>query len=148
MRNNHSLLLSLLLTTVIFLSCKKDSEDQPPATNHTIQGLWVGTYTIGTGSSVPPGTSFFFSFSIYTDGTASYKSKGFYNGSYDYITFANGTWTLTGTQFNFTVTTVNIAGGGPQQTQTGKATFNASAGTLTGGTFTGNDATWTMTKVN
>ena len=110
--------------------------------------LWVGTYTVGAGSSVPAGTSFFFSFSIYSDGTASYKSKGFYNGSYDYITFANGTWTLTGTQFSFTVTTINLAGGGPQQPQSGAATFNTSAGTLTNGTFVGNSATWTMTKVN
>lgn len=148
MRNYHSLLLLLMLTTTTFLSCKKDSGNQTPAPNHTIQGLWVGTYTVGTGSSVPAGTSFFFSFSIYSDGTASYKSKGFYNGSYDYITFANGTWTLAGTQFGFTVTTVNIAGGGAQQTQSGTATFSSSAGTLTSGTFVGNSATWTMTKVN
>lgn len=142
------MLLLLMLTTITLLSCKKDSTNQTPTPNNTIQGLWVGTYTVGAGSSVPAGTSFFFSFSIYSDGTASYKSKGFYNGSYDYITFANGTWTLTGTQFSFTVTTINLAGGGPQQTQSGAATFNTSAVTLTNGTFVGNSATWTMTKVN
>jgi hypothetical protein len=146
MRNIHRLLLLLLLTTLTFISCKKDSDDTTP-TNHTIQGLWVGTYTVPGGGPVPAGTQFYYSFSIYPDGTASYKSKGYYNGSSDYITFANGTWTLTGTQFNYTVTTINIPGGGAQQTQSGSATFNSSTGTLTNGVFVGNTATWTMTKV-
>ena len=77
-----------------------------------ITGLWVGTYTVGAGQPVPAGTQFYFSFSVYPDGTMSYKSKGFYNGSSDYIPFAYGTWQLSGNSFSFSVQTINIAGGG------------------------------------
>jgi len=124
------------------------------ANRHTqqIQGLWKGTYTVGEGQSVPPGTQFYFSFSIYPDGTMHYKGKGYYNGSSDYITFADGTWSLSGTKFTFNVITVNLAGYGPQHRQTGTATFNHSKGTLTNGTITDmnkpeNKASWSMSRV-
>ncbi len=114
-----------------------------------IRGLWEGTYTVGTGNPVPAGTSFYFSFSIYPNGKISYKSKGYYNGSSEYITFADGTWTLNGTIFSFNVTTINYASSSTQITQTGTATYNASNGTLTNGTFNGSSgSTWAMTKVN
>lgn len=115
-----------------------------------IHGLWVGTYTVGAGFPVPPGTSFYFSFSIYPDGKVSYKSKGFYNGSYEYITFADGTWSLNGSAFTFNVVTINLAGGGPQLAQTGSATYNSANGTLTNGTITngpGSNESWSMAKV-
>lgn len=112
-----------------------------------IQGLWEGTYTVGAGNAVPTGTSFYFSFSIHPNGTVSYKSKGYYNGSYDYITFADGTWTLNGTTFSFNVTTVNYAYSSTQVTQSGTATYNAVNGTLTNGIFAGSNSVWSMTKV-
>lgn len=126
--------------------CTKDDDNEIPVT-YPIQGLWEGTYTVGSGNPVPAGTSFYFSFSIYPGGKVSYKSKGYYMGSSEYITFADGTWTLTGTEYNFTVTTINIAGGGTQQTQIGKATYNSSNGTLSNGTFTNSNSVWTMNKV-
>ena len=144
-----------ILFTATQTSCEKESVVRQTDTVYQciphIDGLWIGTYTVGTGFPVPPGTSFYFTFSIYPDGTLSYKSKGYYNGSYEYITFADGTWTLTGTTFNFTVQTINIAGGGPQLTQTGSATYNSTNGTLTNGTITngpGSSEDWTMTRVN
>lgn len=135
------LLLSLILVAVP-VGCVKEKDTQSPA---GVQGLWVGSYTVNTGAS------YYFSFSIYPDGKLSYKSKGLYNGSAEYITFADGTWTLNGTNFTFNVTTINIAGGGTQHIQFGAATYNSSAGTLTAGTITdplGGNATWTMSRVN
>lgn len=116
-----------------------------------IEGLYEGTYTVGPGSPVPTGTQFYFSFSIYPNGKVSYKSKGYYNGSLDYITFADGTFSLTNNQFTFDVTTINNPGSGPQHTQSGSATFNGVNGTLSNGTITdplGGSATWSMTRVN
>ena len=116
--------------------------------NYPIEGLWEGTYTVGEEMPVPSGTSFYFSFSIYPNGKVSYKSKGFFNGRRDYITFADGTWTLEdGVDFNFSVTTVNLPWGGPHQLQEGHATFNSSDGTLTKGTFTVGSTVWEMKKV-
>ncbi len=141
-------------------SCKKEKVIETVVKTDTvfkctqnIQGLWVGTYTVGAGQPVPAGTQFYFAFSIYPGGTISYKSKGFYNGSSDYITFADGTWALNGTTFSFNVRTINFSGGDPQHTQIGTATFNISNGTLTNGTIADsntptNTASWSMTRVN
>jgi hypothetical protein len=120
---------------------------------HQVQGLWTGTYTAGAGQAVPAGTEFYFSFSIYPDSTLHYKSKGYHNGRSDYITFADGTWSLAGTTFTFNVTTVNLPVYGAQHTQAGTATFNSSNGTLTNGTIAdlnkpGNGATWSMSRVH
>ena len=154
----------LSLITVIILSfffvtsqtgCTKETVTSRTDTvfqcPQNIQGLWVGTYIVGPGNPVPAGTAFFFSFSIHPDGTMSYKSKGYYNGSSDYITFADGTWLMTGTTFSFSVTTVNIAGGGAQHTQSGTATYNSTNGTLSNGVISdpaGGSATWSMNRVN
>ena len=148
-----SLVLLLFSTCIVIFqaSCSKTAEAQSNTCTYPIQGLWTGTYTVGPGNPVPDGTSFFFSFSIYPDGKLSYKSKGYNNGSLDYITFADGTWTLTGNTFSFTVVTINVAGGGAQHTQTGTATYNSSNNTLTMGTITdaaGGTAVWSMTRVN
>lgn len=136
--------LAFLIAFIFALpvSCTKEKDTSNSAVIH---GLWVGTYTVNTGAS------YYFSFSIYPDGKLSYKSKGLYNGSAEYITFADGTWTLNGNNFTFSVTTINIAGGGTQHLQYGAATYNSSAGTLTAGSISdplGGNATWTMTKVN
>lgn len=117
---------------------------------NTIEGLYEGTYTVGAAMPVADGTQFYFSFSIYPGGRISYKSKGYYQGSVEYITFADGTYTLEGNKFSFTVTTINIAGGGEQHVQKGHAIFNSSDGTLTDGFINdpaGGSATWSMTKV-
>ncbi|RTL59933.1 MAG: hypothetical protein EKK37_03560 [Sphingobacteriales bacterium] len=151
--------LAIVCTLIIInsqMSCSKDNttqikKDTIYKCSPNIQGLWEGTYTVGAGQGVPAGTQFYFSFSIYPGGKLSYKSKGYYNGSAEYINFADGTWTLVGTQFNFNVITINFPGGGAQHTQYGSATFNANDFTLSNGTVTdpaGGSATWTMTRVN
>ena len=104
----------------------KDTINTPPP--YPIQGLWIGTYTD------PDNISEYFSFSIYPDGTISYKGLGQDNLWY----FANGTWTLNGTAFSCTVVTINEPSGS-QHTQTYTATFNSANGTLTNGV--GNDLT-------
>ena len=122
----------MLVFSLALSSCEKESD--PP--NYQIAGLWIGTYTV---LSQPP---LFFSFTIYPDGSLSYKSKGI-NGETFY---ANGTWTLTGNNFSYSVITV-----APVANQTGTATYSNS-GTLTNGTNTevgsGLSGTLTMNRVN
>src|SRR5664279_489456 len=105
------ILLLFIFTISVQLSCKKDAATQSanpcPAAVYPIEGLWIGTYTVGDGNPVPAGTNFYFSFSIYPDGTLSYKSKIYHNGSSEYIAFANGTWQLNGSAFSFSVQTLN-----------------------------------------
>ncbi|MBK8521171.1 MAG: hypothetical protein IPL54_09940 [Chitinophagaceae bacterium] len=156
------LLSSVLLISFIILiissqsSCKKETitnqvtvKDTVFVCNPRIAGLWEGTYTVGTGFPGPPGTSFYFSFHIYPGGKFSYKSKGYYNGSYDYVTFADGTWTLNGTSFAFSDITINAAGG-TNFSQTGTATYNSVNSSLTNGVITnnGNTETFSLTRVN
>jgi len=139
-------LISVLFTTTQ-KGCKKETSHCTPG----IQGLWVGTYTVGEGFPVPAGTSFFFSFSIHPDGKMSYKAKGFYNGNYEYITFADGTWKLDGNAFTFSVKTINYAPGEPQLPQTGSATYNSADGTLINGIISngpGSYESFTMAEVN
>jgi len=138
----------LYFIVLTLANCNTTHINKTPSKN--IEGLWIGTYTVGEGEPVPAETSFFFSFSIFPDGKLSYKSKGFYQGSKEYITFADGTWTLEGNKFSFKVTTVNIAGGGYQHTQYGTANYNAPTGTLTNGAISdpnGGNAIWKMNKV-
>jgi len=137
MKQKHYL-LAICLVLLCLTSCKKDSTTQP--STYPIAGLWIGTYTFLT---QPP---LYFSFTIYPDGTMSYKSKGIN----DYTFYANGTWTLNGTAFSYTATTTNTPGG-TQSTQTGTATYNAT-GTLTNGinrdVATNQSGTFNMTRVN
>lgn len=160
MKNSFVALLALpILMLVVFCptsGCKKETVRE--TVNDTIFfctpniiGLYEGTYAVGPGSPVPTGTQFYFSFSIYPNGKVSYKSKGYYNGSLDYISFADGTYTLTNNVFSFNVTTINSPGGGPQHNQYGTADYNGTTGTLTNGVISdplGSNATWSMTKVN
>jgi hypothetical protein len=139
-----SIVLTIFATASIIFqmsSCKKaDAQTNCPTPTYQIAGLWIGTYTYLT---QPP---LYFSFTIYPDGTMSYKSKG--NNGYTF--YANGTWTLNGTTLSYSVTTTNNPGG-TQQTQTGTATYSNS-GTLTNGihadAISGLSSTWSMTRVN
>ena len=96
-------------------SCKKESNP-----THQITGLWEGTYTC---CSQP---ALYFSFTVYPDGTLTYKSKGINNETF----YASGTWSLSGSAFTYDVTTLNTPGGPSHQV--GSATYS-SAGTLTNG---------------
>ena len=138
------IIVFLLLGTLVFYSSSCKKTDVSP--NNPIQGLWIGTYTVSATDPTYVGQSFFFSFSIYPDGTLTYKGKTPGNDVYAY-----GTWTLTGTAFTFKVTTLNYDGG-YQHIQSGTATYNSTNGTLSDGAFvdsvTGGKSTWTMNRVN
>jgi len=125
--------LASLIFISILSSCSKSST---PAPNYPITGLWVGTYTNLTGT-------YFFSFSVFTDGSMSYQSTDNTNTIY----YAHGTWSLNDTTFSFTTVTENYT---PTTTQTATATYSKSKGTLTNGAGTGDAAsapfTFTMTK--
>jgi hypothetical protein len=131
MKNKYLVFITLLILLVS--ACSKDSASTTPQ----FPGLWIGTYA----TTVNPGLNQFFSFSIFPDGSLTYKSK---DATATY--FATGTWTLTGNSFAFTVTVLNAQG----NIQTGAATY--SNGTLTNGTVVDNSTnsrgTWTMTRVN
>ena len=142
-----SFVLILLFTQTTISSCTKTVTNTDTVTVtvidtvtlYPIQGLWVGTYTSSVNSNMP----YYFSFTVYPDGSLTYKSDGANNTTFN----AFGTWTLTGSSFSFSVV---VTGSG--DTQTGSATYDSIHGTLTNGTVsdasTGVGGTWTMSKVN
>lgn len=134
------ILLLVLAASLTVMSCKKDSPDNSQA--YQIAGLWIGTYHYAKN----PEAKYYFSFTVYPDGSCSYKSKG----ANDYTFYANGNWMLTGDQFSYTVTTTNVPGG-VQSTQAGTATYSTK-GTLTDGINTDVDSgatgEWSMKRVN
>jgi hypothetical protein len=146
-----SLVTILIITQFTFSSCTKTVTETVTITDtvtntvtdtvmlYPIQGLWVGNYISATNG----GTPYFFSFSIYPDGTLSYKSKGSGNTTF----YAYGTWMLDGTAFSFSVVETSTG-----YVQTGTAKYNSASGTLTEGTISdataGTNATWTMDRVN
>ena len=136
MKPRNLLIFAMTLVVIGSLSCKK--EDSKPT--YQIAGLWEGTYLY---LSQPP---LYFSFTIYPDGSLSYKSKGIN----DYTFYANGNWSLNGTTFTYNVTTTNNPGG-TQANQTGTATYH-NDGRLTDGENTdvtfGGTGTFSMTRVN
>ena len=134
--SNYFLIACTTLITIT--SCTKSTPAAKPTT-YPINGLWIGTYSYQT---QPP---LFFSFSIYPDGSLSYKSSGT-NG---YTFYAIGTWNLADTIFTYHVVTTNNPGG-TQSTQNGTAIFK-STGTLIGtntDSATSASGTFTMQRDN
>ena len=135
----------ILLCQSTISSCTKTNTKTitDTVTTYPIQGLWVGTYASATNGS----TTYILDFSIYPDGTMTYYGTGSGNNNF----YAKGTWTLSGTNFSFSVT---VAGNGIDMgdTQSGTATYNSNMGILTSGSLTdataGTSATFTMNKVN
>lgn len=153
-----ALFILLVFVSVNFSACTKDAitintkdtiritvKDTVCIPN--IQGLWEGTFTSVSGYA-QNGKDYYFSLSVYNNGTCSYKSGTDINNNFIY---AAGTWTLVGTNFSFTMQTLNTPGGIPV-TVNGSATFNKNAATLSNGTtntITPNTTgTWRMNKVN
>src|SRR5215831_3076776 len=132
----------LILTTFLIIfsitACKKESTEP---TKYPITGLWEGSYSY---LSQPP---LYFSFTIYPNGSMSYKSKGIN----DYTFYANGTWTVNGDTFSYTVQTTNTPNVATQPTQTGTAIYS-NTGTLTNGVntdlTTGLSGTFSLKRVN
>jgi hypothetical protein len=96
-----------------------------PGGNISYYRPWTGTYLTDQVSHQPT----FFSFVVYPDGSLLIKSKGV-PPAHD-ITYAQGSWVLTGNTFTYTDTTVNYS---ITLIQSGKLTFSNS-GTMTGGTW-------------
>lgn len=117
---------SFLIFSLLFLSCEKNNDAVTPT--YSIQGLYIGTYTVNQQPTQPP---LAYSFIIYPDGTLSTKGKGA-NGKDAYST---GTWTLnansvfTGTITQYLTTTATPI------TQSVTGTFSTS-GEITNGTWT------------
>jgi len=125
--------VSILALTIFVLSsqtsCKKETitntvTDTVYQCTTTINGLWVGTYSV---TSLPAQGQLFYSLIVYPDGSLLYKAKGGDGNFY----YAKGTWTLSGNTFAGTVVSFNT----PAVTQTVTATYSATAGTLTNGTW-------------
>lgn len=144
-KNNIISSLAVLITLLSLSGCSKDNSNPP--TTYPIQGLWEGTFTEVSGFQDPPGSTFYFSFSIYPNGTFSYKSGTSASGLFVY---ASGTWTLNGATFSFAGKTINGVGTS-QDNIAGTATFDATNGSLNNGTITsstaGTTASWKMTRV-
>lgn len=125
----------LVSTLTSIISCSKKDNTTTP---HSINGLWIGTYNTPLNENVP----YFFSFSVYPDGSLSYKSKGKENTTF----YAHGTWLLDGSTFSFSVVETSTG-----NVQTGTAIYNEQNESLASGTLSdseaGTSATWTMSKV-
>ena len=90
----------------------------------TINGLWVGTYSV---NSNPSQGLLFYSLSVYPDGSLLYKTKGGDGNFY----YAKGTWTLSSSNiFSATLTSFST----PTVTQNITATYTNS-GTLINGAW-------------
>lgn len=135
----------LALTIVLFTSqasCTKETIKETTKTDTvykctpTIQGLWTGA------SQSAPAPAINWSWSIRPDGTASYENT--LNGTRQ---LSVGTWQLTNGTWTATVTGIYGTSGHVGTVQTFTATYNATTGTLTNGTF-GTNSTFTLTEVN
>jgi hypothetical protein len=90
---------------------------------NTIEGEWAGTYMI---NGAPATDSFAYYFAIRSDSTVLTIGSGT-NGTAGY---AEGPWTLSGTTFSATLTSLN--GTTPENVQTVTATYDSTKGVLTG----------------
>ena len=115
---------------LVQFSCKKDTQEATKT--YTIEGLWIGTYSV---NSLPAQGALFASFSIFPDGTVLTKTEAS-DGKFYY---SNGNWSLSGSNiFTATVTTFVTPYGGSPVTQQITGTFSKT-GTLS-------DVTWIDTN--
>ena len=89
MRSFLKILAATTFMVIMFSGCTKDND---PQTNATIEGLWIGTYTV---DGYPNLGQQYFSFIIKPDGTMINDTKA---ENKQHI--ALGTWTLTGNAFS------------------------------------------------
>ncbi len=106
------------VNTVTDTVVKTVTDTVPPV---TIVGFWVGTYQV-TGSPI----TYYVSFDLRPDGTFFHKGTGADGNTY----YGQGTYTVNGTNVNYSDTTLNLSQAGTIETGTG--TYNAAAGTITG----------------
>ena len=106
------------------ISCTKD----PAPSNYPIAGLYLGTYTV---DNIPSQPALFYSIVAYPDGSVITKGKG---GDGNDL-YASGNYTLSGTTFTATINSFVKSNNGIPVTQSITATYNASKGTLSNGTW-------------
>jgi len=124
---------TLIIKDTVFI---KDTVYTSP--RYPIAGLWVGSYFVN-GNSVD---SFMYQFQILANGTVYTIGSGT-NGTAGY---ASGPWTLSGTAWSATITSMN--GVTPENVQTITATFDSVGGRLYNGAWTdtrGGTASGTVT---
>lgn len=123
------IILAALAAFLIISSCKKDNTTPAPVTpTYSIEGLWLGTFTVNNDPSATG--QYFYSFSIFPDGSVLTKSLGS-DGNYYFNT---GTWSLSAdTLFSATIVSINFPG--PAVTENITATFS-NTGVMKNGTWT------------
>ena len=137
-------LLAFISLVVVLPGCEKDSDDDDP-TPASIEGLWIGTYSVNGHPNVAPE---YYSLIIKPDGTVVNETRGL-NQQH----FSVGNWALTGNSFTCTTTCVYGASVNIDAVQTHTATFDKTNGTITNGIWTdvvsplNLTGTFTMTKV-
>jgi hypothetical protein len=137
-------LLAFMSLTIGLASCEKDDDDPDP-TPATIEGLWIGTYSV---TQIPSAGLQYYSLIIKPDGTLIADTEGL-----DEQHFNVGTWTLTGNTFSATTTCVYGLPSSIGTVQTHTATFDKTTGTFTNGVWADVDAppnisgAFTVTKV-
>ena len=114
----------IFFLSLIMLSCEKEV-DSPPVT-HSVEGLWIGTYTT---DQFPQYGSLYYSFIIKPGGKLLTEGKASNGATY----YSAGTWTLNSDTLRCTYTTINFPD--VAVTQSAKFVFNSSEGTLTAGTW-------------
>lgn len=117
------IILLAAIGLIIFSSCNENTTVETP--KYPIEGLWLGSFTV---DNDPHHTdTYFYSFSIFPDGSVLTKSLGA-DGKYYFNT---GTWRLS-TDSVFSATIVSINFPGPAVTENITAHYSAS-GEMTNG---------------
>lgn len=135
--------LLLILSITQFVGC--DKSDSTPSETHSIQGLWIGTYSTNGQST---NTDTYYSFIIKPGGSLLVETR-FLNQQ----EFATGTWTLSGNTLSCSFTYVYAAAGHVGTAQSATATWDNSS-KLTSGTWVnvtpsnGVTGTFSLTKIN
>ena len=106
-------------------SCKK-ADAQPPSTT-SIEGLWIGSYTI---DGQPNSGQQFFSFVIKPDGTVINDTK---EANQQHLSI--GAWTLTGDTLTCTTTCVYGSESNMGITENHTAIFDKTKGTISNGVW-------------
>ena len=135
--------IQFILSGILMLGLISCSKDNDPAPNSSIEGLWVGTYSV---DGYPNLGQQYFSYVIKPDGTLINDTK-----SNNTQNLCVGTWTLNGTTLSGSYKVVYGESVNINITQTSTATWDKS-GKLTGSfqntTIDNTTGTFTLTKVN
>jgi hypothetical protein len=135
--------LIVIFSLAQFTSC--DKSDSTPTETHSVQGLWIGTYSTNGQST---NTDTYYSFIIKPGGSLLVETK-FLNQQ----EFAVGTWSLSGNTLSCVYTYVYAASGHVGTVQSATVTWDNS-NKLASGTWlnttpsNGLAGTFTLTKVN